>query len=234
MSKRILVWDLPLRLFHWLLVVSFVGCFVFAKLGSDYIDWHLKCGYVVLTLISFRLCWGLFGTKHSKFSGLKLNPKDIKHYVLNFFKPKSESTTTKGDAGHNPLGSLMVIFLWLTILLQAVSGLFMDDDIFTTGPYNGSLGSAFDSAMSFVHHNLINFILAAIALHVFAALYYLHVKRQNLIKPMVTGYKRSSDIDEKEGIAHSKLVVALLVAAVCIMFVYWLVVLNAPVIETWY
>jgi cytochrome b len=233
MPKRIFIWDLPTRLFHWLLVLFFAASYGFSKLGNDYIDWHFYSGYGVLTLILFRIIWGVIGTKFALFSQLSLHPKAVWGYAKRLFLKREQSGLPR-FAGHNPLGSVMVVFLLLSILIQAVSGLFMDDEIFTTGPYNGSLGSGFDGVMSLLHHNLIDFILWAIGFHIGAALFYKWVKKQDLIKSMVTGYKTGADVENTDGIQHSKWLVALIVALVCCLFVYWLVVLNAPIEEDWY
>lgn len=234
MSTSVLIWDLPTRLFHWLLVLAFSGSFIFAKLGNDYIEWHLRCGYVVLALLTFRLMWGLIGTRYALFKSLNLHPRDVWQYGKSLAAPKANENGLKTYAGHNPLGSLMVVFLLTAITMQAISGLFMDDEIFTTGPYSGTLGDAVDTVMSSIHHNLINVILAAIWFHVFAAFYYLFGKKQNLIKSMFTGRKSEQGIKEEQQIQHSKLVTAIIVAIIAMLFVYWLVVLNAPVIDEWY
>ncbi|MBU2881747.1 cytochrome b/b6 domain-containing protein [Psychrosphaera sp. B3R10] len=234
MAPGVLIWDLPTRLFHWLLVLSFSASFIFAKLGSEFIDWHLRSGYVVLALLTFRLMWGIVGTRYALFKSLNLNPQDIWRYGRSLVNPKVNDNLTKTYAGHNPLGSLMVVFLLSAIAMQAVSGLFMDDEIFTTGPYSGALGDSVDAVMSTIHHNLINVILVAIGFHVFAAFYYLFRKKQNLIKAMFTGRKLEEGIVQEHQIQHSKLIIALVVVIVAVLFVYWLVVLNAPVIEEWY
>lgn len=237
MSKLVLIWDLPTRLFHWLLATSFALTYVFAQLGSDYIDWHLRCGYVVLGLMIYRVVWGLIGTKYARFSALPISPKHIIGYLKTFNEQADENTDNKATnkyLGHNPLGSLMVLFFVISLLLQAGSGLFMDDEIFTTGPYVGYFGESFDQIMSTIHHNLADGILIAVVLHIIAVVFYLKIKRQNLIKPMLTGKKSVNESQVGLGIKNSRLLIATILAIIVFAFVYWLVVINAPVIESWY
>lgn len=128
----------------------------------------------------------------------------------------------------------MVFFMLITILLQAVSGLFMDDDIFTTGPYSGSINSSVESVLVYIHRNGFNLILAAIALHISAVIYYERVKKQALISAIITGKKSARMVNKKDSISHSKIGLAILISIVVAGFIYWLVVLNAPVIEEYY
>lgn len=237
MSKLVLIWDLPTRLFHWLLALSFALTYIFAQLGSEYIEWHLRCGYVVLGLMIYRVIWGLIGTKYARFTALPISPKNVIGY-LKAFNEKTDKDADNKDTnkylGHNPLGSLMVLFFVVSLLLQAGSGLFMDDEIFTTGPYVGYFGESFDKIMSTIHHNLADGILIAVVLHIVAVLYYLKIKRQNLIKPMITGKKAVNEPQAGLGIKNSRLLMASILAIIVVAFVYWLVVINAPVIESWY
>ena len=229
MTKKILIWDLPLRLFHWLLVIIISGAWYTSDQDNDLIDYHLLFGYVALGLIIFRLFWGFLGTTHSKFSEFTPTPKKIIYYIKHF-----KASQSIDYAGHNPLGALMVIFMLAIILLQAISGLFMNDDIFTSGPYYGSINESIEEALMFFHRNSFNVILGAIALHLLAILFYRVVKKKRLVAAMITGKKPSEDVAQKEGIKHSKLIVACIIALAVTAFVYWLVILNVPVIEEYY
>jgi len=224
--KRYLIWDLPLRLFHWLFALTILGCWGTHELGSDYIDWHMRLGYVALALLLFRLIWGVVGTKHSQFRHFVCRPQAIVEYL--------RTNLPQQPPGHNPLGSLMVIAMLGLVLLQVVSGLFVDDEIFTTGPYFNALGGEFDAVMNSIHHNAFNFISIAILLHVVAIIYYQRVKQKNLTKPMITGYKSQLEVDPDEAINNSRILLALIVAIACAGFVYWLVVVNAPPVDDFY
>lgn len=222
--KQFLIWDLPTRIFHWALVLCLIGLWYTAESDGEYIELHMQLGYVVLGLICFRLIWGVVGTRHARFVSFLPTLTKIKTYV------KSSSNYP----GHNPLGALMVIALLVLILLQASTGLFIDDDIFSAGPYNGVLSSSLESLMNTIHHNAFDFILAASAIHILAVMFYWKVKRKNLVRPMFTGKKSEQDVKPEDAIGHSKLIVALCVILAVAAFVYWLVVLNAPVVEEFY
>jgi cytochrome b len=128
----------------------------------------------------------------------------------------------------------MVIMMILLISAQAISGLFINDDVFSSGPYYGSLSRELEQLMSFLHHNTFDFMIGAIVLHILAIGYYWRVKKQNLVIPMITGKKVSDQVKATDAIPHSKLILASIIAVCCIGFVYWLVIINAPVIEEFY
>lgn len=227
MTNKILVWDLPTRLFHWFLVLSLVAAWYTSDGEKGLIDIHLIIGYVILGLISFRLIWGLVGTKYARFS----------HFFptrqrLHLYQQQSKTNQLHENMGHNPIGALMVFLMLFLILSQAISGLFMNDDVFTTGPYYSSVDGSIQDIMSFIHRNVFDVIMIAAALHILAACYYLFLKKLNLILPMITGYKHSEN--EEKGIRSSKLIVALIVAVIVVAFLYWLLVINVPVEEEYY
>lgn len=226
MKDKLFVWDLPVRLFHWSLVISLVAAWYTSDGARGLIDWHLKIGYFILGLIIFRIIWGVLGTKYAKFSQFIPNKKALLNYLKNFRQEKAYNTV-----GHNPLGGLMVVFMLTLILSQAISGLFMNDDIFTSGPYYGSVSSSIQSTMSLVHRNAFDIIIGVSVLHISAAFYYLLVKKANLIVPMITGYKKGA-IDK--GIKSSKLLLAVTIIIIVAAFLYWLLVLNVPVEEEFY
>lgn len=225
MKKNFLIWDLPLRLFHWSFAASIMLLWLTSELGTDYIDWHLKLGYFVLTLVSFRLVWGFVGPQHARFFSFFPTPRK----VISYLKNKDQKY-----AGHNPVGSLMVFAMLLLVLVQGVSGLFVDDEVFTSGPYFNSAGAEIDSLMRTLHFNTFDFILAAIALHIAAIAFYKIIKKQNLTKAMITGQKSSQGLKESDEIPHSKLIVAFIVAILACTFIYWLVVINPPPLEEFY
>ena len=186
-------------------------------------------GYFTLGLIVFRILWGFFGTKHAKFVSFLPRLNQLISYLRSFHQPKPLHY-----AGHNPLGSLMVFFMLTTILLQAVSGLFMDDDIFTTGPYSGSINAKVESIFVYIHRNGFNVMLGAIALHISAVVFYERVKKQALIVAMITGKKSAKIVNKKDSISHSKIGLAIFMVMIVAAFIYWLVVINAPVLEEYY
>lgn len=230
MKNKLFVWDLPVRLFHWLLVISLIAAWYTSDGERGLIEYHLQIGSFILGLIIFRIIWGVVGTKYAKFSQFIPNKKSLIYYLKNVKKEKEYKTV-----GHNPVGGLMVIFMLTLILSQAISGLFMNDDVFTSGPYYSSASSVVQNIMSVIHHNVFDVILVVSVLHISAALFYLFVKKANLILPMITGYKNDSNNNSKlQAIKSSKLLTAFIVITIVTLFLYWLLVLNIPVEEEFY
>jgi len=226
-TEKHLIWDLPLRIFHWSFAFTILACWYTAEQGADLVEIHMQLGFVALTLIIFRILWGLLGPKHARFSQFIPSPKTLLNYLQ---KPEK----VKSMPGHNPLGALMVIAMIVLISTQAISGLFINDDVFSSGPYYGSISNELEKVMRFLHHNTFDFMIAAIILHLGAIAYYWRVKKQNLVLPMLTGKKSSKQVQAKDAIPHSKIILGCVVAIFCISFIYWLVVINAPVIEDFY
>jgi cytochrome b len=197
-----LVWDFPLRLFHWALALSLVGSWATAEAGFDWTETHFLFGYTALGLISFRLIWGLLGTFHARFHNFLTGPKAVIR-ALGQLKQK----TPPGEIshiGHGPLAGWASIVLLALVMTQAVSGLFISDDIFYAGPYNSVVSSNLADYLGWLHHTNFNFLLAAIALHLVAVIWYLLGKKENLLKPMFTG-KKDLKADAAQTVGHSNL-----------------------------
>lgn len=182
-----LVWDLPLRLFHWALALSLVGSWITAEAGFDWTETHFLFGYTALGLISFRLVWGLLGTPNSRFNNFLTGPKAIIR-ALGQLKEKAPPGEIS-HIGHGPLGGWASVVLLALVMTQAVSGLFISDDIFYAGPYNSAVSNSLADYLGWLHHTNFNILLAAVALHLVTITWYLLGKKENLIKPMLTGKK---------------------------------------------
>jgi len=228
MSKKHLIWDLPLRVFHWLFVLTIAGAWYTSE-HSDFIDYHMMLGYFALGLLVFRISWGLVGPKHARFSQFLPSPNTLIEYLQSIKHKKKFHSP-----GHNPLGSFMVVLMIVLITLQAVSGLFINDDIFSSGPYYGSIASSTEKVMKFLHHNVFDFMIISIALHLLAIAYYWLIKKENLILPMITGKKNADVVNEGDAIVSSRIPLAIVIVIASILFVYWLVIINAPVVEEFY
>lgn len=224
--NRQLVWDLPLRLFHWLLVASLIAQWLTAEVLENATQWHAYIGYFTLGLILFRVIWGFAGTRHSKFSSFMGSPKAIFHYTKSLF-----SENYKAHVGHNPLGGLLLPSVLILVGLQAVSGLFVTDDIIFNGPYYASVGTQVQEVMQTIHHSIFDWLLYLIGLHLLALLFYKFKLKQSLVKPMIDGKKQ---VDKQHGVAHSQLLRAFILIAIVSAFIIWLVVFNAPPIEEEY
>ncbi len=228
-SKQFLIWDLPLRIFHWLFALTILASWYTSDQDRELIELHLQLGYFALGLIVFRLLWGIVGSKHSRFLSFMPTPKRVIDYIRNVVSNCDTSTV-----GHNPLGGLMVILMITLVSLQAISGLFINDDVFSAGPYYDSVSKEIEQVMVFLHHHIFDYMIGAIALHLLAIFYYVRIKKQNLILPMITGKKSADNVSENDQIKHSKLWLAGFIILIVVIFIYWLVVLNAPVIEEYY
>ncbi|RZK02031.1 MAG: cytochrome B [Flavobacterium sp.] len=222
-SSTIKVWDLPVRIFHWLLVILFVAAYVTNSLGTNYFTYHLWCGYAVIVLVSFRIIWGLVGTYHARFSNFIRNPLTTIKYALNTLK-----NTEKHYVGHNPLGAIMVIVLLLTILAQAITGLFTNDEILNLGPLYGYITDELSLKLTSLHRQLFYWILGAVALHIIAVLVHVFFKRDNIIKAMFTGKKLTKDVVDDKSISSSKILLAVIIVIMLALILTWIIV-QAPI-----
>lgn len=178
--KDVRVWDWPVRLTHWALVLCIAGLYATGEYGWLTMQWHFRFGYAALALVLFRILWGLVGSEHARFGDFVRGPGAIVAYL-------------RGGAqtpGHNPLGALAVLALLGVVLFQAVSGLFSNDEIEWYGPLSERISMAASSDWTGWHHTGQQLLLALIVLHLVAIAAYRVVKRIDLVRPMLTGRKR--------------------------------------------
>jgi cytochrome b len=216
------VWDLPVRVTHWLLVVGIAGSYLTNKLGVQYFRYHLWFGYLVVVLAAFRILWGLVGTRHARFTTFVRGPRATISYLLATLRGTPHHTP-----GHNPLGAWMVVFLLLTLLAQGITGLFANDEIFNTGPLYGYVSDSLSLSLTSWHRRLFDWILIAVALHVLAVIAHRLLAGHDLVGPMFTGRKHADLVPAHEAIDSSRLWLAAALFAVLIGTVSWLVV-HAP------
>lgn len=182
-TRRVRVWDLPLRLFHWLLLAAVVTAFVAIK--TDNIELHARAGYCVLALLIFRIIWGFIGGTHARFLNFVKGPRAVLAYLA-----KARTNHDPAATGHNALGALSVLGLIGVLLLQTITGLFnFSDSFFFEGPLYKFISSNTYGIVAEVHETMEFVILALVGLHIAAILFYRFVKRDNLVKPMITGSK---------------------------------------------
>jgi cytochrome b len=220
-NDKILVWDMPVRLFHWLLVILLVVSYFSGRAGGDWMNLHFWSGYAILTLLIFRIAWGFVGSTTARFSSFLRGPSAALAHVAHLFGKEAPR-----DAGHNPLGGAMVVVLILAVLAQAVAGLFTADT--DTGMVNGPLAlkvaDIWVERASAFHGFWVRVLIWLAALHVFAVLLYLVWKRQNLIAAMFTGRKAARDVVEpgapppQLSFAPARLAVSLLIASAAIVY----------------
>lgn len=181
--RPIRIWDLPLRLFHWALVLCVVGLVVSAQIGGNAMVWHFRFGYAVISLLLFRLLWGLLGGHWSRFSSFLYAPSQLLRYL------RGRRDIAK-DSGHSPLGALSVFAMLIALVLQVSTGLFSDDEISAAGPMTALVSNEIVSSATFYHTAIgKKIVLALILLHLVAIGYYSWVKRQALVRAMITGDK---------------------------------------------
>lgn len=176
------IWDLPTRLFHWVLVAGIVFMWFSAEISDSLMDRHAQVGEFLLALILFRIIWGLAGSESARFGMFLTSPSGTIRYAKTLFSRKPS-----WHAGHNPLGGWMVVALLLAVLVQGLTGLFATDDIMTEGPLSKLVSSDTADWLTGIHHSSFDVLLALIVLHVAAILYYRIFKRTNLISAMVKG-----------------------------------------------
>ncbi|MFM7707986.1 MAG: cytochrome b/b6 domain-containing protein [Gammaproteobacteria bacterium] len=217
------VWDLPVRVMHWGLVLAVTGAWLTRELEGDWFAWHVRCGYAVLLLAATRIAWGFVGTRHARFSDFVRGPCAILRYLR-------EGTGADGQriVGHNPLGALMVLALLAMLLAQALLGLFANDQVMSTGPLFGYVSAETSDRLTSLHKQLFDVIVVAIVVHIAAALFYLWARRENLILPMITGRKPGDLLPPGAGgIDSSRMLLAVAIAAALGALLWW-VVRNAP------
>jgi len=176
-ARRILLWDLPLRVFHWSLVASVTTAVVTGELGGVWMAWHGRAGLVIFGLLVFRLVWGLLGSATSRFTHFAPSPARVLAYLRGRWR----------GVGHNPLGALSVFALLALLALQATTGLFGNDDIAFAGPLNHLVDDTLGSRATGWHRLLADGLFVLLALHLLAVAFHVLVKRHRLIRPMITG-----------------------------------------------
>lgn len=162
------VWDLPLRLFHWLLVGTILLAFVSAEEGSGLSNWHIASGWVAAILIGFRLLWGFIGGQYARFANF-IKPGQLVNHVSGLLRGQVEPSL-----GHNPLGGIATL-----VLLSAVAAVVWTGTGLTGGGENGED----------LHEGIANALLILIGLHVAGVIIMSRLGRENLVKAMISGRK---------------------------------------------
>jgi cytochrome b len=176
-SAPVPVWDRPVRVVHWLVALLIPVSWYTAE--NDIMDWHYRSGIAILGLVLFRLIWGVIGSSTARFVGFVKGPRGVADYL----RGRSGHVL-----GHNPLGALSVVGLLGMLSLQVGLGLFAsDEDGLNSGPLSHLVSQETAEAAKDWHELGWKVLLVLIVLHVAAILFYLAVKRRNLVRPMITG-----------------------------------------------
>ena len=200
-----LVWDWPLRVFHWSLVLAVAGSFATHYAGMEWFDWHRRCGYAAAVMIGFRLAWGFVGPRYSRFSSFLRGPRAVIEHL--------RGRQPYPKAGHNPVGAVSVLVFLASLALQAGTGLFANDEIANAGPFYGWVAQETSNRLTGLHDLNSNVLIVLIAMHLVAIAWYDGRRRLGLVRAFWTGRRT-----EAEGIRSSRgglalvIVVALIVA----------------------
>ncbi len=196
MGQRILVWDLPVRLFHWSLAATFTAAYLTAE-EEQWHAVHLTCGYLFAALIAFRLVWGIIGSRHARFASFVRGPVAAISYLRSLF-----SGTPQHFAGHNPAGAIAIVLLLLLGAGIVASGWMTLNEIG---------GEAFEE----VHEVVANAMLLLVFFHIAAVFISSHLHHENLTAAMFTGRKNGKE-DEK--ISHSRGYIAVIMVVALGLF----------------
>ena len=219
--NKVRVWDLPTRIFHWALVAGVLGLAISGTIGGNAMVWHFRFGYAVLTLLLFRIVWGLVGGRWSRFGAFIYSPQS----VFNYLKGRGKA---EHSVGHSPIGAGSVFAMLGILLAQVGSGMFSDDEIAFAGPLTRFVSNASVSLATNYHKNIGKWIvLALVLLHIAAIVFYLW-RKHNLVGAMLHGDKELvTRVAPSRDDAASR-TAALVVLAVCAGLVYWISTLSAP------
>jgi cytochrome b len=205
------IWDIPTRVFHWVLVIVFgmSAYSAFEPKFGFYADMHLYSGVAIIALIVWRIIWGILGSETARFSSFVKSPIKVTEYLKN---------PSNHKIGHNPIGGYSVLLMLVLILAQAILGLFATDGMLFSGPLSNEAGN-YGDLITEIHEILGLTLLYITGGHILAVLFYLGIKKTNLIWPMITG-KATVPIDANTPYFRSSLL-ALAFAMIVGAVTYW-------------
>lgn len=183
-TAKIKVWDPVVRVFHWILVASFMIAYLTEE---DFLTIHTWAGYIIFGLLVIRIIWGFIGTKYARFSDFVYRPKT----VIQFLKDTA-IFKAKHYLGHNPAGGAMVILLIISLLITSFTGLVVYGAEEHAGPiayWFTSSYSAWGKAAEEVHEFFANFTLLLVLVHVLGVIVESLIHKENLVSAMITGFK---------------------------------------------
>ena len=216
------VWDLPTRTFHWLLAAAVIAAVTSAKIGGNAMVWHMRFGLLVFALLLFRGVWGLIGGHWSRFANFIYAPGTVLRYLRGPVQAGEHL-----DVGHTPLGSFSVFAMLGFLAVQVATGLVADDEIANVGPLNRFVSTATGLAATGWHKDYGQWIvLALVALHIAAIMFYLLRKKTNLMRPMLSGDKPLPPATPASADGLAPRLLALAVGAACIALAIWIARLS--------
>lgn len=218
---KVRVWDLPTRLFHWALVACVLGLAITGTIGGNAMVWHFRFGYSVLTLLLFRIIWGLVGGRWSRFAAFIYSPQS----VINYLRGRGKA---EHSVGHSPIGAGSVFAMLGFLLAQVGTGLLSDDEIAFAGPLTRFVSNATVNLATNYHKNIGKWVLLALVLLHLAAIVFYLCRKHNLVGAMLHGDKGLvAPVPASRDDSASR-AAALLVLSACAAAVYWVSTLAAP------
>lgn len=202
-TRTVLVWDLPTRLFHWFTVVLVLAAYVTSRL--NWMNWHALAGTALLTLLLFRLIWGLVGSETARFVHFLASPRVAVRHLARLFEREPDT-----QVGHNPAGGWMVLLLLALLLGEVLTGIVTNNDVADAGPLTELMPAWVANGIDDLHTLLWDALVAAVALHLAAIAVYAVAKGQHLLRPMLTGRKLLPARGASPRIASSVLAVVVL------------------------
>ncbi|MFN7751737.1 MAG: cytochrome b/b6 domain-containing protein [Pseudomonadota bacterium] len=208
------VWDLPVRLFHWVLVLLLAVSWMTGRDGGiDAMTWHLRAGLAVLALLLARIAWGVIGSQTARFREFVRGPRAAWADARALLR-----RTTPPHAGHPPLGGWMVVALLIARLVQCATGEYANDAVMTEGPLAGRVSPALGEWLSTIHRWNVNVLLALAAVHVAAVVYHIVAMRSDLLLGMITGRRRLPALAQPPRMRSAWLALALLITAAALLW----------------
>ena len=212
------VWDLPTRVFHWLLAASVFGALATAWAGGNAMVWHMRLGLLILALLVFRGLWGVVGGRWSRFASFIYGPGTVMRYLRGQARPDEHL-----EVGHNPIGSLSVFAVLGVLAVQVATGLVADDEIATTGTLNHLVTTAQGLSATHWHHGFGQWLIVGlVGVHVAAIAFYRWVKSKDLLRPMLLGDKALPPGTPASRDTVATRALALGLAGACAMLAVWL------------
>ena len=207
------IWDLPIRLFHWVLVCLIGFSWITYKQG--WMDWHVISGYTILSLLLFRVVWGFIGSDTARFTFFLKSPLEALRHLSHLHRREPDT-----EIGHNAAGGWMVLVMLGLLFAQAITGLGSNDDISVEGPLATRLGKDLSDQVTSLHRLGSNLILAVIGMHILAIVTYAVLKRHNLVRPMITGKKRLPGATRAPRMASPVLAAGVYIVAAAVVFAF--------------
>ncbi len=215
-AARVRVWDAPVRLFHWAIVLLIVTSWIAADQG--YMRVHLWSGSAMLALLLFRITWGIVGSSTARFGDFVRSPRAAFRYLYSLGRGEKPL-----HAGHNPAGGWMVVAFLALLTAQVTTGLFSNDGLKFMGPLALLVSADTSDRITSLHGTIFYCLLASIWLHLVAVFFYLLVRRENLVGAMLTGSKPRHLVPEGAAPRFTRAWLAWAILAICAGIAGWVV-----------